>query len=111
MNNIKVIAFDADDTLWINETYYKEAEKKFCKLMRKYVTEDVAFQELFNTEMKNVGLYGYGAKGFTLSMIETALRISQNEISAAAIREILNYGKQLMDYPINILEGVEQVLR
>lgn len=110
MKNEKVIAFDADDTLWINETYYQAAEKKFCKLMRKFVTEEEAFQELFQTEMNNISLFGYGAKGFTLSMIETALRISHNEISSAAIQEILNYGKSLMDYPMRILPGVEQTL-
>ncbi len=110
MKNRKVIAFDADDTLWINETYYKEAEMKFCKLMRKYMSEEMSFQELFKTEMKNIELFGYGAKGFTLSMIETALRISHNEISSAAIQEIVNYGRKLMDYPMVILPGVEHVL-
>jgi putative hydrolase of the HAD superfamily len=108
--NTKVIAFDADDTLWINETYYKEAENKFCKLLRNYLSEKEAYQELFNTEMKNISLFGYGAKGFTISMIETALSISNNEISSAAIQEIISYGKKLMDYPMVILPGVEHVL-
>jgi putative hydrolase of the HAD superfamily len=110
MNQNKVIAFDADDTLWINETFYKEAENKFSKLLKEYLTEKESFQELFNTEMQNIGLFGYGAKGFTLSMIETALRVSERKISTTAIQEILNIGKKLMDYPLVVLPGVEQVL-
>ncbi|KQC09336.1 MAG: HAD family hydrolase [Candidatus Cloacimonas sp. SDB] len=110
MNQNKVIAFDADDTLWINETFYKEAENKFSKLLKEYLTEKESFQELFNTEMQNIGLFGYGAKGFTLSMIETALKVSERKISTTAIQEILNIGKKLMDYPLVVLPGVEQVL-
>jgi len=110
VNLNKVIAFDADDTLWINETYYKEAEHKFGKLLKEYLPEKGTFQELFNIEMQNIELFGYGAKGFTLSMIETALRVSERKISTAAIQEILNMGKKLMDYPLVVLPGVEQVL-
>ena len=73
---IKVIAFDADDTLWVNETYFREAERKFATLLSNYETPNKIEQELFQLEMKNLPYYGYGIKGFVLSMIETALEIS-----------------------------------
>jgi putative hydrolase of the HAD superfamily len=78
--NIKVIAFDADDTLWVNETYYREAEHKFVKLLAAYETENKLDQELFKMEMKNMYLYGYGIKCFMLSMIEAALKLSNYKI-------------------------------
>ncbi|MCB0473298.1 MAG: HAD family hydrolase, partial [Flavobacteriaceae bacterium] len=68
---IKVIAFDADDTLWVNATYYREAEEKFCKLLSSYETENKLDQELFKIEMQNLHLYGYGIKSFMLSMVES----------------------------------------
>ena len=76
MTDIKVIAFDGDDTLWINEPHYQEAEKALSNLLSEYLSEEEVKKQLFSTEMKNLKLYGYGAKGFTLSMLETALRVS-----------------------------------
>ena len=67
-STIKVIAFDADDTLWVNETYFREAEHKFAKLLAGYETENKIDQELFKTEIDNLVYYGYGVKGFMLSM-------------------------------------------
>ena len=67
--NCKVIAFDADDTLWVNETYFRDAEKEFSKILSKYETINKIDQELFKIEIKNLELYGYGIKGFMLSMI------------------------------------------
>jgi putative hydrolase of the HAD superfamily len=74
--NIKVIAFDADDTLWVNETYFREAENEFGKLLSKYETKNKIDQELFKTEIRNLSSYGYGVKGFILSMVECALELS-----------------------------------
>jgi len=73
--NIKVIGFDADDTLWVNETYFREAEKKFTNLLSQYETPNKIDQELFRMEMDNLPLYGYGVKAFTLSMVESALEL------------------------------------
>ncbi|MCD8262215.1 MAG: HAD family hydrolase, partial [Bacteroides sp.] len=73
MKNIKVIGFDADDTLWINEPYFREAEQKFARLLSEYAAREEIFHALYETEIRNISLYGYGIKGFTLSMIETAL--------------------------------------
>ena len=108
--NIKVIAFDADDTLWVNETYYREAEKQFMKLLSPYETENKIDQELFKTEMKNLSLYGYGIKSFMLSMIECALDLSNNRISQQRINDIIDIGKEMLTKPIELLPGVEEVL-
>lgn len=109
-NNIKVIAFDADDTLWVNETYYREAEHKFIKLLSKYETENKLDQELFLTEMKNLHLYGYGIKSFILSMIEAALELSNYKIKQTVIHQIIDIGKEMLEKPIELLEGVEETL-
>ena len=109
--NIEVIAFDADDTLWVNETYFREAEQRFAKLLSVYETENKIDQELFKTEMKNLQVYGYGVKGFVLSMIETALELSNFKIAPAIIEEILSIGKEMLEKPIELLDGVEETLK
>ena len=108
---IKVIAFDADDTLWINEPYFQETEKKFCSLLEDYLPQHSMAQELFKTEMDNLSLYGYGVKGFILSMVETALRVSNHTIPITVIEKIIAYGKELLAKPIELLDDVEEVLK
>jgi len=108
--NIKVIAFDADDTLWVNETYFRKTEEKFAELLDGFETKNKIDQELFKTEIKNLRLYGYGIKGFMLSMIESALEISNNTISQATLNEILNLGKGMLSQPVELLDGVIEVL-
>lgn len=110
-NTIKVIGFDADDTLWINEPFYQEVEKEFCQIMKQYMTEKETSEELFKTEMQNLEIYGYGAKGFLLAMIETALRATEGKITSAEINRILEIGKSLLTMPIQLLNGVENVLQ
>jgi len=109
--NIKVIAFDADDTLWVNETYFREAEHQFAKLLTAFETENKIEQELFKTEIKNLDLYGYGVKGFMLSMVECALEISNNNLNPTLLNDILNIGKEMLEKPIELLDGVEEVLK
>ncbi|HTL07748.1 MAG TPA: HAD family hydrolase, partial [Chitinophagaceae bacterium] len=109
--DIQVIAFDADDTLWINEPYFQETEKKFCALLEDFLPHHSVSQELFTTEIANLSLYGYGVKGFILSMIETALRVSNNTLDAAVIEKAIGYGKELLERPIELLDGVEDVLK
>lgn len=115
MNNeykdIKVIGFDADDTLWINETYFRDAELEFARLLARYETANKIDQELFKMEMKNLPVYGYGVKGFVLSMVEMALELSNNEVSNSTINAILNIGKDMLSKPVELLEGVEDVLK
>ncbi len=109
--NIKVIAFDADDTLWVNEPYFKEIEEKFCDLLEDYLPRHTLVKELFKTEIDNLSLYGYGVKGFTLSMIETALRITNNTLSLEVIEKAIGFGKELLQKDVELLEGVEEVLK
>lgn len=110
-SNIKVIGFDADDTLWVNETYYREAELEFAKLLAKYETANKIDQELFKVEMNNLDMYGYGIKSFILSMVEAALEISNNEVTSQSIKAILDIGKNMINKPIELLNGVEEVLQ
>jgi putative hydrolase of the HAD superfamily len=108
--DIKVIAFDADDTLWVNEPYFVETEQKFCALLEDYLPHHTVGQELFKTEMQNLSLYGYGVKGFMLSMVETALRVSNKTAGMEVIEKAIEYGKDLLGKPIELLDGVEEVL-
>ena len=108
--NIKVIGFDADDTLWVNETYFREAEEEFCKLLSSYETPNKIDQELFKKEIDNLPVYGYGVKAFVLSMVESALEQSNYDVSTKAIEAILNIGKNMLDKPVELLDGVEEVL-
>ena len=110
MENLKVIAFDADDTLFINETYFDETEKKFCGLMEDYLSHQGISQELFKVEIDNLKMYGYGIKGYILSMIEAAMKISNNTIPIEIIEKIIQYGKELIEKPIVLLDGVQETL-
>jgi putative hydrolase of the HAD superfamily len=109
--NLKVIAFDADDTLFVNEPYFQETEQKFCALMSDYLSQQGLSQELFRVEIQNLDLYGYGIKGYTLSMIEAAMNISNRTISIEIIEKIIQYGKELLQKPIELLDGVEETLK
>ncbi|MCK9211523.1 MAG: HAD family hydrolase [Ignavibacteriaceae bacterium] len=108
--DFRIIGFDADDTLWINEPYFQETEKQFCEMLSAFYTADIISQELFKTEMQNLNLYGFGAKGFMLSMIETALRISDHKVPQSTIDKIIQLGKELLNKPVVLLDGVEEVL-
>jgi len=109
-NHITTIAFDADDTLWINEPFFQEAEKEFCKLLEDYLPQHSVSQELFKTEMKNLHLYGYGVKGFMLCMIETVSRISEGTASIQLINRTIEIGQELLQKPIELLDGVTETL-
>lgn len=122
MKDIKVIAFDADDTLWVNEPYFREAEHKFCVLMSRFGTEEEITAKLFKIEMKNLPLYGYGAKAFTLSLLETALVLDKNSsglqkntdfkpITSAEMEKVMEIGISLLSIPMDLLDGVEAVLK
>jgi putative hydrolase of the HAD superfamily len=110
MNN-KIIAFDADDTLWHNESFFRETELRFCSLFEDYLPQHTVLRELLTTEIKNISLYGYGIKGFMLSMIETAMRITDNTLPVNSIEKIIAYGKELLEKPVEIIDGVEEVLK
>lgn len=111
MKDIKVIAFDADDTLWDNESFFQEIERYYTELLSKYGDAEKISAELFRTEMDNLEHYGYGVKGFTLSMLETALRISKGEVPADTLEMIILWGKLLLDMPIELLPDVVETLK
>ena len=109
--NLKVIAFDADDTLFVNEPYFLETEEKFCELMQDYLSKHDISKELFKIEIDNLKIYGYGIKAYILSMIEAAMKISNNTIPVEVVEKIIGYGKELLEKPIELLDGVEETLQ
>ncbi|MBX2826602.1 MAG: HAD family hydrolase [Flavobacteriaceae bacterium] len=109
--NIKAIAFDADDTLWVNETLFRDAELEFCKLMKDFMPEDECNERLFEMEMKNLPMYGYGIKPFTLSLIEAAIQFSKGKVSNTTISEIINIGKGMLEAPIELIDGIDETLK
>lgn len=111
MKDIQVIAFDADDTLWVNEPYFREAEDKFSELLEDYLPMHTANRALLRIEIENLKYYGYGVKSFMLSMVEAALEISDKTIGIDAIEKILQIGKDMLEKPVILLDGVEDVLK
>lgn len=109
--NSKVIGFDADDTLWVNEPYFNELEAEFCQLLREYLPEKETSKVLFHTEVNNIELYGYGVKAFMLSLIESAIKISKKKVPVQVIEKIIELGKQQLNKPVILLDGVEKVLQ
>lgn len=109
--SIKVIAFDADDTLWSNEPFFQEVERQYTNLLSPYATPQEISAALFQTEMNNLQYLGYGAKAFTISMVETALQISNRKIEADVIHHIVDLGKSLLKMPIELLPGVKETLK
>ena len=109
-DHLQVIGFDADDTLWLNESYYQETGQKFYQLLSPYLSCEEAEKELFKTEMDNMELYGYGAKAYILSIIETALRVTENRVGANIISEIITLCKELLNKPVVLLDGIADIL-
>lgn len=107
---IEVIAFDADDTLWVNEPYFQETERRFCELLEDYLPQHTVSRELLQTEIANLRLYGFGVKSFMLSMIETAIQVSEGTLGIRVIEKIIQEGKSMLDHPIELLDGVETLL-
>jgi putative hydrolase of the HAD superfamily len=110
-NQITVIAFDADDTLWVNEPYFRETEEQFAGLLEDFMPHHSILAELYKTEIANLPLYGYGIKGFMLSMIETALRITSGKIDPIIMTRAIELGQEMLNKPVELLDGVEEVLK
>jgi putative hydrolase of the HAD superfamily len=108
---IDVIAFDADDTLWHNEPYYREMEQNFVSLLAGYdVTQEAGLAVLHKIEVDNLACFGYGVRGFALSMIETAVQVTAGRVRAADIQRIVDLGRALTQYEIRLLDGVQETL-
>ena len=108
IREVKIIAFDADDTLWINETYFRDSEERFFEMLAPYCDKLDMSTLLYETEMRNMPLYGYGIKAFTLSMIETALSIKN--LPSTIIAEIISLGRDQLNKPVILLPGVVKTL-
>jgi putative hydrolase of the HAD superfamily len=106
----KTIAFDADDTLWHNEPYFDEAQERFCQLFQDYASSQEILGLILSHQVKNLPLYGFGIKAFTLSMIEVALQLTNHQISGKGIEQIITIGKDLLQKPVELLPNVEDVL-
>ena len=109
--SIKVLAFDGDDTLWHNEARFNVTQGELRELVRRHVPEADVDSHLFEVEMRNLGLYGYGIKAFTLSMLETAIELTDGRIPATDLKVILGWGKRMLTAPTELLDGVEAALR
>lgn len=110
MKHIKTIAFDADDTLWHNEPYFDEAQERFCQLFQDFASSQEILGLILNHQVKNLPLYGFGIKAFTLSMIDSALELTNQKISGDGIQKIINIGRDLLQKPVELLPNVETVL-
>ncbi len=107
---LTTIGFDADDTLWQNEQFYGATKSRFETALMGYAEPDTLSAELNQTERRNLGRYGFGIKGFTLSMIETAIRVTDGAVPASAIAEILEAGRDMLSHPVETLPHVQETL-
>ena len=109
IKQLKVIAFDADDTIWVNEPIFREAEKDFATRFKNHAAEDGILQVLLDTEIKNLKIYGYGIKGFVLSLLEAAQYITNGKLKDSDVKFILDLGKRMLAEPVKLLPGIEKV--
>ena len=110
MARLTAIGFDADDTLWHNEQFYRLTEKQFTELLADHADHDHLSERLLEAERRNIALYGFGIKGFTLSMIETAIEVSDGRAPASVIKAILDAGRDLMRHPVEPLAHARETL-
>lgn len=110
MNDITLVGFDADDTLWKSEDYYRDAQTQFERILAGYVDLDDVHDRLYAVEKRNIALFGYGAKGMTLSMVEAAVEITDARISAHDIHRIVELGKAVLQHPVELLPGIRDAV-
>lgn len=110
MKDIKVIAFDADDTLWDCQSHFEAVEREYCQILSPYGDKDYVSSELFKTETANMPELGYGSKAFTLSLVENAVRVSGGRISAEQLLRVQMLGRSLLNIPATPLAGVRTTL-
>ncbi len=105
-----VIAFDADDTLWHNETFFQEAHQRFHAIVQPYLKAPWTGRELHEVEIRNLEHFGYGVKGFTLSMIETAIQVTAGRITARELQGVVDLGREMLSRPVELIDGVTDVV-
>ena len=105
-----MIGFDADDTLWQNEQFFRMTEKRFAALLADHGQEEHISARLLEAEKRNLAIYGFGIKGFTLSMIETAIEVTEGRVSASTIAEVLAAGREMLGHPIEALPHARETV-
>jgi len=111
MQNLTTVGFDADDTLWHNERFFRLTQDRFEQLLADYADPMHLHQRLLAAERRNIAHYGFGIKGFTLSMIETALDVTENRVPAAVIRELIEAGQEMLRHPIDLLPHARETVQ
>lgn len=107
---LDIIAFDADDTLWQNERIYNATQEQYVRLLARYTGANGIDAALYQTEKGNIPYFGYGIKSFTLSMIETAIRLSEGRVTADEIAQIVGFAKTMIDMPVELLDHVTETV-
>lgn len=110
LKKIDVIAFDADDTLWENENFFRDAEKEFCHIMEEYQSAESIMAELYRVEGQNMEMYGFGIKAFILSMMETAFLVSNKQVRPDQMEAIIAIGKSMLHKDVILLDGIRDLL-
>lgn len=108
--SIELVALDADDTLWHNEPMYTSARERFCALLTRYEPAGIPDEVLHQVEMRNLQHFGYGVKGFVLSMIETAIELTDGRLESADVRTIMALGRDMLAAPVTLLDGVREAI-
>jgi len=108
--SLTTIGFDADDTLWHNERFFKLTQDRFAELLADHAEPDELSERLLAAERRNIGHYGFGIKGFVLSMIETAIEVTEERVPAAAIAELMEAGREMLRHPIELLPGAREAV-
>ncbi|MBV7377513.1 HAD family hydrolase [Maritimibacter dapengensis] len=107
---LETIAFDADDTLWQNEQFFQLTQDRFAELLADHAERDHLDERLMAAERRNLGHYGFGIKGFMLSMIETAIEVTEQKVPASVISQIIAAGQEMLSHPIELLPDVEATI-
>ncbi len=107
---LRTVAFDADDTLWHNEAFFRLTQDRFCDLLRDFTKADHLRDRLLDAERRNIGQYGFGIKGFVLSMIETAIEVTEERVPAGVISEIIAAGQDMLRHPIELLPHAKEAI-
>ncbi|MEP6900000.1 MAG: HAD family hydrolase, partial [Rhodanobacter sp.] len=109
---LQLIGFDGDDTLWRSEDYYRQANEDFVRIVGRHVDlgDSHVNDTMLATERRNLKLFGYGAKGMTLSMVETAIAITEGRISVAEIHQLVEIGKRVLQHPVELLPGIREAV-
>ncbi len=111
MDGIKVIAFDADDTLWENQPHFTQTINEFTKLLKPYCSEGTSEKAILAAQVDNLPIYGFGARSLTLSMLQTACKLSNHHIDALGIEKIIELGRKLLTMPVELLDSAEEVIK